>query len=213
MRLVVGLDGDMEAWALQNERRWARGVTTAVADAAREVQEAWRAQVRGALGNRLAGTIRRQVFPQGQPSPNAAALVWSKAPDIVGAHARGVTIRSQNGFWLAIPTAAAGRGARGTRLTPGEWEARRGLRLRFVYRQGRTALLVADGARLNSRGLGVASRSKTGRGAATVPIFILVPQVRLTKRLDLDAPARAAGAGLPARIRAAVIAAGGGGGA
>ena len=46
------------------------------------------------------------------------------------------------------------------------------------------SLLVADG-RLNSRGLGVASRSKTGRGKATVPIFLLVPQVKLAKRLDL----------------------------
>ena len=45
-------------------------------------------------------------------------------------------------------------------------------------------MLVADG-RLSSRGLGVASRSKTGRWCATVPIFLLVPQVRLRKRLDL----------------------------
>ena len=43
---------------------------------------------------------------------------------------------------------------------------------------------MAEG-RLNSRGLGVASRSKTGRGKATVPIFLLVPQVKLAKRLDL----------------------------
>ena len=31
----------------------------------------------------------------------------------------------------------------------------------------------------------MASRSKTGRGLATVPIFILVPQVNLRKRLNL----------------------------
>ena len=43
---------------------------------------------------------------------------------------------------------------------------------------------MAEG-RLNSRGLGVASRSKTGRGKATVPILLLVPQVKLAKRLDL----------------------------
>jgi len=58
------------------------------------------------------------------------------------------------------------------------------MRLRFVYRRRGPSLLVADG-RLNSRGLGVASRSKTGRGRATVPIFLLVPQVKLRKRLDL----------------------------
>ncbi len=31
----------------------------------------------------------------------------------------------------------------------------------------------------------MASRSKTGRGLVTVPIFLLVPQVKLPKRLDL----------------------------
>jgi hypothetical protein len=93
-------------------------------------------------------------------------------------------IRSKDGFWLAIPTAAAGNGARGGRITPGEWEQRRGLRLRFVYRRTGPSLLVAEG-RLNSRGVGVASRSKTGRGRATLPIFLLVRQVKLTKRLDL----------------------------
>jgi hypothetical protein len=54
---------------------------------------------------------------------------------------------------------------------------------------------VADG-RLNSRGLGVESRSKAGRGRATVPIFLLVPQVKLRKRLDLGRDA--------ARVQAAV---------
>jgi hypothetical protein len=32
----------------------------------------------------------------------------------------------------------------------------------------------------------VASRSKTGRNQVTAPIFLLVPQVKLPKRLDLD---------------------------
>jgi hypothetical protein len=32
----------------------------------------------------------------------------------------------------------------------------------------------------------VVSRSKTGRGKVTVPIFLLVPQVKLPKRLNLD---------------------------
>ena len=45
---------------------------------------------------------------------------------------------------------------------------------------------VADGARINTRGLAAVSRSKTGRGQVTAPIFLLVPQVKLPKRLDLD---------------------------
>jgi hypothetical protein len=58
---------------------------------------------------------------------------------------------------------------------------------------------VAEG-RLNSRGLGVASRSKTGRGRTTVPIFLLVPQVKLPKRLDLDRDAERAHDSVPGLI-------------
>lgn len=103
---------------------------------------------------------------------------------IVGAHDTGPLIRSKNGFWLAIPTPTAGKSLRGERITPGEWERRTGLRLRFVYLRTGPSLLVAEG-RLNKKGRAVASRSKTGRGLTTVPIFLLVPQVRLSKRLDL----------------------------
>ena len=125
------------------------------------------------------------MFPKAGASLNAAAVVWSKAPVIVGAHDAGPLIRSKNGFWLAIPTPAAGKALGGRRITPGAWERKTGLRLRFVYRRTGPSLLVADAARLNSRGLAAASRSKTGRGQVTAPIFLLVPQVKLPKRLDL----------------------------
>jgi hypothetical protein len=46
----------------------------------------------------------------------------------------------------------------------------------------------------------VASRSKTGHGLTTVPIFLLVPQVKLRKRLDLDRDARAAQDKIPKAI-------------
>ncbi len=70
------------------------------------------------------------------------------------------------------------------RITPGEWERRTGLRLRFVYRRNGPSLLVAE-AGLNTRGRAVRSRSTSGRGVATVATFLLVPQVKLPKRLDL----------------------------
>lgn len=43
---------------------------------------------------------------------------------------------------------------------------------------------MAEG-RLNTTGRTVASRSTTGRGITIVRISLLVPQVRLLKRLDL----------------------------
>jgi hypothetical protein len=149
----------------------------------------------------LARSIRSAQYPKGKPSLNAAALVWSKAPIILGAHNTRPLIRSKNGFWLAIPTPAAGKSARGGRISPGEWERRTGLRLRFIYRRKGPSLLVAEG-RLNTKGRAVASRSKTGRGLLTAPIFLLVPQVKLAKRLDL---ARAAEAEL-GRVPGAIVA-------
>ena len=196
------IDGDIGAMMAAELAAGEKAVTKAVADASAGVKQNWRGQIIGTgLGPRLARTIRSATYPKGQTSLNAAALVWSRAPAIVGAHNTGPLIRSKDGFWLAIPTEAAGKGARGKALTPGDWERRRGLGLRFVYRRNRPSLLVADG-RLNKRGLGVASRSKTGRGRATVPIFLLVRQVKLRKRLDLEKAATIAQDRIPGAILA-----------
>ena len=205
MKLDLSVNGDiitaMRAEILAGEK----AVTTAMRVAGAGLKSDWRAQITSArLGKRLANTIRSKTFPAAGESLEAAALVWSNAPQIIGAHDTGPLIRSKDGFWLAIPTPAAGKGTRGKALTPGEWERRRGLRLRFVYRRGGPSLLVADG-RLNSRGLGVASRSKMGRGKATVPIFFLLPQVKLAKRLDLARDAERALDSVPGLIVASWV--------
>ena len=145
------------------------------------------------------GSNRRASFPTGE-SLNATALWWN-APVIVVAHDTGPLIRSKNGFWLAIPTPAAGKSTRGGRITPFERERRTGLRLRFIYRRRGPSLLVAEG-RLNTKGRAVASRSKTGRGVVTAPIFLLVRQVKLPKRLDLARDAEWALAAIPGSILA-----------
>ena len=200
MKLDFSVTGEivnaMRAEILAGEK----AVTKAIKVAGGNLKSDWRTQVtRTGLGRRLANTIRARTYPKAGESLEAAALIWSNAPQIIGAHDTGPLIRSKDGFWLAIPTPSAGKGTRGKALTPGEWERRRGLRLRFVYRRGGPSLLVADG-RLNSRGLGVASRSKTGRGQSTVPIFLLVPQVKLSKRLSLARDAERAQAAIPGLI-------------
>ena len=200
MKLGVEIAPDLLAAMEQEIKAGERAVTRAMQAAGQELKADWRAQItRAGLGARLARTIRNQAYPKRGESLEAAALVWTKAPQIIGAHDSGPLIRSKSGFWLAIPTEAAGKGRGGKRLTPGEWEQRRGLRLRFIYRKRGPSLLVAEG-RLNSRGVGVASRSKTGRGLTTVPVFILVPQVRLRKRLDLARGAARVQAKVPRMI-------------
>jgi hypothetical protein len=200
MKLQLDITPDLVALMAAEIKAGERAVSAATRAAGNDLKAAWRAQITGAgLGRRLANTIRSEQFPKGRPSLNAAALVWSKAPTIIGAHDTGPLIRSRNGFWLAIPTPAAGKSTRGGRMTPGDWERRTGLRLRFVYRRGGPSLLVAEG-RLNAGGRAVASRSKSGRGLATLPIFLLVPQVKLRKRLDLARDANRAQEAIPARI-------------
>lgn len=200
MKLKLDIDPDIVAIMAAEITAGEWAVTAAMREAGTGLKTAWRYQITGAgLGRRLANSIRSQNFPRSGESLDAAALVWSKAPVIVGAHDTGPLIRSKNGFWLAIPLPAAGKGLRGGRITPGEWERRRGLRLRFVYRRRGPSLLVAEG-RLNSRGLGVASRSKTGRGKTTAPIFLLVPQVKLPKRLNLARDAARAHDAVPELI-------------
>ena len=200
MKLRIDIVGDIATLLDDEAKAGERAVSTAMRIAGTGLKDAWRAQITGAgLGPRLARTIRSELFPKGRPSLNAAALVWSNAPVIVGAHDTGPLIRSKNGFWLAIPTPAAGTSRRGGRITPGEWERRTGLRLRFVYRRGGPSLLVAEG-RLNTKGRAVASRSKTGKGLVTAPIFLLVPQVKLPKRLDLARDAQRAHEAVPGLI-------------
>ncbi|SMX45858.1 hypothetical protein MAA8898_03264 [Maliponia aquimaris] len=200
MKLKLDSTPDLVAAMAAEVKAGEKAVTAAMREAGNGLKTAWRGQITGAgLGRRLANSIRSQTYPKAGESLDAAALVWSKAPVIVGAHDTGPLIRSKDGFWLAIPTEAAGRGLRGGKISPGEWERRRGLRLRFVYRRRGPSLLVAEG-RLNSRGLGVASRSRTGRGLVTAPIFLLVPQVKLPKRLNLDRHAQRALDSVPGLI-------------
>ncbi|HKL46214.1 MAG TPA: DUF6441 family protein [Roseovarius sp.] len=200
MKLKLDITPDLATMMAAEIKAGEKAVSAATREAGTGLKADWRRQITGAgLGQRLARTIRSEQYPKGQPSLNAAALVWSKAPEIISAHDTGPLIRSKTGFWLTIPTEAAGRGRRGGRITPGEWERRRGLRLRFVYRRSGPSLLVAEG-RLNKGGRAVASRSKTGRGLTTVPIFLLVPQVKLPKRLDLDRDAEQAHDSVPGLI-------------
>lgn len=192
VRLLAALQGDLKQMMADELKTAERAVTSGVRQATDGLKAELRNQIASAgLGQKLANTWRGQVYPKGGTSLNAAGFVWSKAPEIVSAFGNGVTIRSSHGFYLAIPTEAAGKSAMGKRITPGLWEQAHGMRLRFVYRRGAVSLLVADNmrARTGKRGgFSAASTSamRTGRGLTTVPIFFLVPQVTLRKRFDIN---------------------------
>lgn len=178
-------------------RKQAEAADEAVTDGIREITENLKQELRGqivaaGLGRRLSQSWRSQIFPKGRKSIQAAGWVWSKAPVIVSAFDRGVVIKSNKGFFLAIPTSAAPKlGVGGKRIAPATFPESSLGKLRFVYRRGAPSLLVVDNlrARTGKRGgFARASESarRTGRGLATVVMFILVPQVSLKKRLDVQ---------------------------
>jgi hypothetical protein len=210
MRVKFDIPFDPEAVFTEEYLLGAKAVTRAMRMAQQDLKEGWRSQIRKmGTGDRLAKTVRGVSFPAGSAvSMGAASVVWTKAPEIVSAHNSGALIQSSDGFYLAIPTPAAGLGRWGRKMTPLTWERRNNLPLRFVYRKGKPSLLVADHARIDSK---QRARRKGGRrrktdgilsGEQTVPIFILVPQVRLRKRYDLDQETRRVFGTISGRIRA-----------
>lgn len=211
LNIVVTVENDVPRRMGTRVARMERAVKTAVAGATLQLKTAWRQDVAAKLGARLGNAVRAEVYPEGQDSLNAAGLVFTRAPKVIGAHERGAVIRAQSGTYLAIPLPAAGPG----RLTPAEWQFRTGRKLQLVPAgPGRRypMLVTAGGARLNTGGRAVASKRRRRKdgvltGETTIPVFVLVRQVKLPKRLNLKAAALSAGTGLPGRIRSAIGAA------
>ncbi len=206
MRLQAAIQGDLNALLNAELGVAERAVTVGIRAATDGLKTELRGQITGAgLGARLANTWRGEIYPKSGQSIGAAGYVWSKAPGLVRLYAQGAIIRSKRGLFLAIPTAAAGRfGDARQKITPGVWERIHGMRLRFVYRRGSPSLLVADNARLTKRGRAAANIGRRRgdpftrlSGRTTVPLFILVPQVTVRKRLDIDGAAQKWIAALP----------------
>lgn len=209
MDFRFSIDGDFAKLMADEVNAGKRAVSAAMRGAAGTLKTEWRNQVTLAgLGNRLAKAIRSDSYPKGQPSLNAAAMVWAKAPHIISAHNDGAIIRAESGLWLAIPTKAAGRGAGGRRISPGEWESKTGRQLTFVYRRGSTALLVDTGraapgnvmVKRRVRGGGFKLSGPSTFKNRSIAIFTLVPQVRLRKRMDLASAAERVAGSVPAAV-------------
>lgn len=207
MKLTIEIDGNVRAIYGSSAAHGKKAITGAVGAAGAGLKENWRSQIGTAgLGTRVQRTVRNKTYPASTTSFHPASLVWSKAGNIVSSFEQGSLIRSPNGFYLAIPIGNQGRGMGGKRITPGLWEAKTGRRLRFVYRPGRPALLVDDGTvakRAPRAAFGERQREYRGFKNKTVPIFILVPQVKMPKLLNLMSAGQQAISSLPERIVAA----------
>jgi hypothetical protein len=194
VKLATTIAGSIKAGMEAEIRTISKAVTAGVKEAGRGIKGDLRKQVVSAgLGMRLSRTWRERTYPN--KGHDAASLVWSKAPQIIRAFDEGAVIKSKSGFWLAIPTPSAPkRGVGGKRINPSNFPEHRFGPLRFVYRRNGPSLLVVDAVRVNARTGRVGRRAKggaftkTGRmkqGMATCVMFIMVPRVRLKKRLDV----------------------------
>ena len=199
MKLTATMVGSLKADMQAELRRIERAVPDGVKAAGDGLKGSLRKQVVAAgLGARLSRTWRGRTYAN--KGHDAASLVWSKAPQIIRAFDQGVTIRSKTGFWLAIPTPAAPkRGVGGKRINPSNFPGHRYGPLRFVYRRGKPSLLVVDDVRISAKTGRVGRQAKGGgltksgsykKGIVTVVMFVLVPQVKLRKRLDIERAVR-----------------------
>jgi Family of unknown function (DUF6441) len=209
MKLVATLARSLQADMQAELRDIERAVATGTRDAGRGLRTDLRSQVSSAgLGQRLANSWRDRHYPN--QKLDAASLVYTKAPQIIRAFDEGALVRSRRGRFLAIPTENAPRkGADGRRISPSTFPEHRFGPLRFVPRPGGPSLLVVDGLRASfSRQTGqlrgfrrATDRTRgSGQGLATVVMFLLVPQVKLRKRLDVARAAERWSAQLPALI-------------
>lgn len=182
-------------------------LTAATTDGTEELKADWRDEiVRVGLGSRLANTIRGKTYPAAGVSLDPATWVWTKAPKIIDAYSTGVTIVPGKGRFLCIPTLDVPRKRTGDALSPSEVEARFGRKLQFIspsdrgfwtpsITHGGTAFLVLKNlvvrratGRFRNATPRELKRGRAGeRALSSVVMFILVPQVKVPKRIDLDA--------------------------
>jgi len=209
MKLVAALARSLQADMQVELRNIERAVTTGTRGAGRGLKIELRRQVASAgLGQRLAGAWQDKHYPNQRL--DAASLVYAKAPQIIRAFDEGAVIRSRRGRFLAIPTENAPRkGTDGKRISPRTFPEHRFGPLRFVPRSSGPSLLVVDGLRASFshttgelRGFRRATDRvlRSGQGLTTVVMFLLVPQAKLRKRLDVAGAAERWSAQLPALI-------------
>lgn len=171
---------------LDNKVRLSAFVT--VAEEARAHEKDLERLTEGAGLGRLARAWNSKVY--GTPnSADPAAIVYPKGSartrGAIRAYTQGATVRGKRGQFLAVPLPAAG-----TANTPAEFEARKNVKLRLVITKRGARLLVLDNATLGRTGRARRLPGKRAgpllRGGSTVPIFVLIPQVRVNQRFTLE---------------------------
>lgn len=178
---------DVENYIKDSEKQVQNAVNLATTGLKLELRQQ---VVSAGLGKRLSNTWRSAVNPKGRNSINASGAVWSTAREIIDSNTKGSTIRGKNGQWIVIPLEAAGKIKRGKDMLK-DYQAKHG-RLRFIYgKNGKNSYLVAENmrARKGKRGgfARAGDRAIAKGTVASVPVFLVIPQAKMKKRLNPQA--------------------------
>lgn len=173
MQLKLALQGKLSDLMEKHYKDGAKAVTLGISAATNGLKSSLREQVRSAgMSSRMANTWRGIVYPKGKYSIKAAGEVYSNAEKIMLGFEYETIIHGKNGLWLAIPTDAIPKKARGKRITPALYEQMKGIRLQFVYRRHTYSLLVHT------------------KKKKSVIAFILVPQVKMPKLINFQSESK-----------------------
>lgn len=151
------------------------------------------------FSRKLAFTMQDQVYPRQGLTFSPTAIVFSKAPHIIGSQSRGGTQRAKYSEFLAVPIdggpAEQLKQRKGVSLIDAFFDRFGNNSLQFVNRPGKSPILVArlrQSAAGRYRGVTASKATKT-LGARTnlvglisVPAFTLVRKVTMKKRLRTD---------------------------
>lgn len=200
----------LDRYLTQQATAFDEAADAAVIETTEALKEAGRQQIAGRLSSRAGNLFAARYYLKQRGADGNLGTVgythsrwWRRSAsgqrvDILAEYETGATIRPVRGRRIAIPLPAAGQfglgiSGRRSRISPEAFERRTGLKLQPVQAKDGRIFLVVDG-RLNSAGQAAAFKggrlTKTGRlksGAASIPVFVLVPSATLPKRLDLAA--------------------------
>jgi hypothetical protein len=206
MKLDVNVDIQALEDLAQNAERLIDGANRAVQRQTEETLGEMRSHTAQRLGARTANALGRRFYVN--EDRTVAGFIHSRwwrrgagggpRQDILEAFSKGEVITPKRGQFLAIPLpaayAVAGASRGGQRPTPERVETALDQDLFVIQRAGRPPILCAKNVAISTRRRGTirAGRFRSKGGIlkqrrtvnAIVPLFVLVKNVRLPKRLD-----------------------------
>ncbi|WP_319532856.1 DUF6441 family protein [uncultured Cohaesibacter sp.] len=210
----VAVEHDYEAYLNAVPGRLSKAIRRGMEGASGDVKRSFRDQVSSVFSQRLANTIRDVIFPKrGVKTLEPSAMIYTKAPHIIGAFAEGATIVPKvqwSGARLCIPTKDVPRSRikrrqpmsveeftdtfGGESLSPIPGDST-GNVLYLVAKQGFRHTRSRKPSKRVKRARRIGKNSK----AKSEPIlmYVAVKQVRLEKRIDFAAVEREAIRTLP----------------